>query len=89
MHAQTFILQGKVMDADMNALELATVSCLQQGKVTMSNLKGEFSMELRSADSVVVKFSMVGYKSKTRVLRHPRGKQTLQVQLYEEDYALG
>ena len=89
MHAQTFILQGKVMDADMNALELATVSCLQQGKVTMSNLKGEFSMELRSADSVVVKFSMVGYKSKTRVLRHPRGKQTLQVQLFEEDYALG
>ena len=38
-----------------------------------------------SADSVVVKFSMIGYKTKTRVLRRPRGKQTLQIVLHTED----
>ena len=32
---------------------------------------------------------MIGYKTKTRVLRNPRGKQTLQVVLFEEDYQLG
>ena len=42
-------------------------------------------MTLQSADSVVVRFSMVGYKTKTRVLRNPRGKQTLQVVLYSNN----
>ena len=45
-------------------------------------------MQLQSEDSVVVVFSMIGYKSKSRVLRNPRGKQTLQVVLNEEDYTL-
>ncbi|MGI6223992.1 MAG: TonB-dependent receptor [Prevotella sp.] len=87
-HAQTFTLQGRVTDQDMNPVELATVSVLAQGKATFTSLKGEFSMQLQSADSVVVKFSMIGYKTKTRVLRHPRGKQTLQIQLYEDDRTL-
>lgn len=79
--AQTFMLKGKVSAADGNVLELATVSCLQQGKVTMTNLKGEFSMTLQSADSVVVSFSMVGFKARSRTLRRPRGTQTLMVTL--------
>jgi hypothetical protein len=83
--AQSFTLQGRVCDKDMNPVELASVSVLKQGKFTMTNLKGEFSMQLHSADSVVVKFSMVGYKSKTRVLRNPRGKQTLQILLYDDN----
>ena len=84
-HSQSFVLQGRVTDEQMNPIELASVSCLQQGKVTMTSLKGEFSMTLQSADSVVVRFSMVGYKTKTRVLRNPRGKQTLQVVLYSNN----
>lgn len=87
--AQTFTLQGKVTDDKMNPVELATVSVLQQGKVTMTNLKGEFSMRLQSSDSVVVNFSMLGYKSKKRVLRRPRGKQTLLIQLYEDNELAG
>ena len=83
--SQSFVLQGRVTDEQMNPIELASVSCLQQGKVTMTSLKGEFSMTLQSADSVVVRFSMVGYKTKTRVLRNPRGKQTLQVVLYSNN----
>lgn len=57
-------LQGKVTDSNMSPVELATVSVIEQGKMTMTNLKGEFSIQLRSADSVVVRFSMVGYKTK-------------------------
>jgi hypothetical protein len=69
----------------MSPIELATVSVLQQGKVTMTNLKGEFSIQLHSADSVVVSFSMVGYKTKKRILRNPRGKQNLQIILYSDN----
>lgn len=80
--AQDFTLQGKVIDDENNPVELVTVSVASQGKVAFTSLKGEFSLNLHSSDSVTVKFSMVGYKTKTRVLRKPRGKQTLQVVLY-------
>lgn len=83
--AQSFVLQGRVTDEQMNPIELASVACPQQGKITMTSLKGEFSMTLHSADSVVIRFSMVGYKTKTRVLRNPRGKQTLQIVLYSNN----
>ena len=81
MMAQSFTLKGKVTDEDGNGLELATVSCLEQAAVTMTNLKGEFQIRLQSADSVVVKFSMIGYKPRTRVLRNPKMTQTRIVQL--------
>lgn len=87
--AQTFTLQGRVTDSEMNPVELATVAVVQQGKMTMTNLKGEFSMKLQSSDSVVVRFSMVGYKTKTRVLRRPKGKQALLIQLYDDNQLAG
>ena len=40
VNAQSFTLQGKVTDEDMNPVELATVAVLSQGKVTFTNLKG-------------------------------------------------
>lgn len=86
--AQTFTLQGRVTDENNEPIEFASVSCLKQGKMTMTSLKGEYSMQLHSADSVVIKFSMIGYKAKTRVLRRPRGKQTLQIVLHSDDNQL-
>ncbi|MBP5278756.1 MAG: carboxypeptidase-like regulatory domain-containing protein, partial [Prevotella sp.] len=83
--AQTFTLQGKVTDDQNNPVELATVAVVQQGRMTMTNLKGEFTLQLLSADSVVVRFSMVGYKTKTRVLRNPKGRQTLLIQLLDDN----
>ena len=89
MMAQEFTLQGRVTDDDNNPVELATVSVVSQEKVAFTSLKGEFSMHLHSADSVAVKFSMIGYKTKVRVLRKPRGKQTLQVVLHTDATMLG
>ena len=80
--ADGFTLKGKVIDEESNALELVTVSCLAQGKVTMTNLKGEFSLDLQSADSVEVRFSMVGYGVRKRVFRRPKGKMTVQIVMY-------
>ena len=83
--AQSFTLKGKVTDDEGNALELATVSCLEQAAVTMTNLKGEFQLQLNTRDSVVIKFSMVGYAPRTRTLRNPRGTQTLQIQMHPNE----
>lgn len=87
--AQTFTLHGRVTDENNDPIEFASVSCLKQGKMTMTSLKGEYSMQLHLADSVVIKFSMIGYKAKTRVLRRPRGKQTLQIVLHSDENQLG
>ena len=77
LHADDFTLRGKVVDNEEKALELVTVSCLKQGKVTMTNLKGEFTLNLQSEDSVEVRFSMVGYASRKRVFRKPKGRMTI------------
>lgn len=87
--AQTFTLHGRVTDENNEPIEFASVSCLKQGKMTMTSIKGEYSMQLHSADSVVIKFSMIGYKAKTRILRRPRGKQTLQIVLHSDENQLG
>ncbi|WP_028896139.1 TonB-dependent receptor [Prevotella sp. HUN102] len=82
---QSFTLQGKVSDKDGNPIELASIMVVSQGQLAMSNLKGEFSLQLQSEDSVKVRFSMLGYKSKTRILVRPQGKQTLLVQLADDN----
>lgn len=87
--AQTFTLKGRVIDENNNPIEFASVSCLSQGVATVTSLKGEYKMLLRSADSVVVKFSMLGYRTKTRILQHPKGPQTLQVVLLSDSRTLG
>ena len=85
---QTFTLKGLVTDDEGKALELATVSCVEQGKITMTNLKGEYQMQLHTADSVVVRFSMVGYTPRSRTLHKPQGTQTLRI-VMRTDQELG
>ena len=80
--ADGFTLKGKVIDEEGQALELVTVSCLTQGKVTMTDLKGQFSIDLQSADSVEVRFSMVGYGVRKRVFHRPKGKMTVQIVMH-------
>lgn len=86
--AQSFTLTGKVIDENNDPVEFASVSCAKQGKMTMTALNGTYSLQLQSADSVEIRFSMIGYKTKVRVLRRPRGKQTMQVVMHSSDNAL-
>lgn len=87
--AQTFTLRGRVTDGEGNPVEFASVTCPSQGRATVTSLQGQYALRLLSADSVVVKFSMLGYRTKTRVLRRPKGTQTLQVTLSEQANTLG
>ena len=86
--AQSFLLHGRVLDAGNNPIEFASVSVMSQGKFTLTSSKGEFSISLFSTDSINVKFSMIGYKTKTKTLIKPKGKQTLLVTMYPSDNTL-
>ena len=83
--AESFTLKGKILDEEGNPLEMATIACLEQGKVAMASLKGEFNIQLQSADSVVVKFSMIGFKTRSRTFRKPKGTLTVLMTLYPQD----
>ncbi|MBP5424961.1 MAG: TonB-dependent receptor [Prevotella sp.] len=83
--ADDFTLKGKVVDEEGNAMELASVTCLEQAKLTMTNLKGEFNITLHSADSVTVRFSMVGYKPRVRTFKNPKGTLTVQIVMSQID----
>ena len=85
LFADDFTLKGKVVDEDGNAVELASVTCLEQGKMTMTNLKGEFSITLQSADSVNVRFSMIGYRPRVRTFVKPRGNLTVQITMHPQE----
>ena len=74
--AQSCTLQGRVTDEQMAPMEFATVACVSQGKIAMTNLKGEFSLQLLSADSVVIRFS------RHRYLRFRRVGHGIYVPLY-------
>ncbi len=83
--ADSFTLKGKVSDEDGNALELASVMCSEQGKLTMTNLKGEFNISLQSTDTVKVRFSMIGYLPRVRTFIRPRGNLTVQIVMHPQE----
>ena len=85
--AESFTLRGTVIDDKQAPIELASVYVESQKAGTMTNLKGHFSITLKSTDSVVVRFSMIGYQTRKRVLKNPKGIITLQIML--PDYELG
>lgn len=82
-------ITGVVTDDGGAPVEFATVHVERQVAGTMTNLNGEYSLQAKSTDSVVVVFSMLGYNTRKRVLKNPQGKVTLNVMLPHTGYELG
>ena len=84
----TAIISGTITDDEHQPLEIATIKVEGQMAGTVSDLEGKYSVTVQSTDSVVLTFSMIGYQTRKRTLRNPRGKVTLNVILPASDYAL-
>lgn len=80
-----FTISGRVTDDNGDALEMATITLLPQLKVAFTNLKGEYTISGISSDSVVVQITMVGFKTKKRVFRNPKGRLALSVQMVSDN----
>lgn len=72
---------GMVKDDTGQPIELATVRVTGQNALTMTNLRGEYSLWCQSTDSVRVVFSMIGYETRRRLLRSPADSVRLDVVL--------
>ena len=82
---QTFTLKGLVTDDEGQPVEFATVACVEQGKVAFTSIKGEYRLTLATSDSVTIRYSMIGYKTRTKTLYKPQGPQTLRIVLRAQD----
>lgn len=77
---------GQVKDDTGAPIELATVRVSSQNVMTLTNLRGEYSLWVETADSVRVIYSMIGYETRRRLLRQPVDSVRLDVvlPLYEK-----
>lgn len=86
---ETAKISGTVTDEKGDPIEIANVAVQGQLIGTVSDLKGHYSITVTSKDSVVLVYSMLGYQTRKRTLRNPKGNITLDVMLPNADYQLG
>ena len=84
--AQRLKIFGSVRDSHGTPIELASVRVAGTTALTVSNLKGEYTLHTFSSDSVVVVCAMVGYETRKRTLRSP--KDSVRIDFVLPDYAV-
>mgnify|MGYP003291706934 CR=1 FL=1 len=75
------VLKGRITDETGSPVEIANIWVARQMRGTTSNLKGEYTLHVASADTVEITFSMIGYQTRRRILYRPTGVITLDVML--------
>ena len=82
-------INGRVIDADNQPIELALVRIAGTTTGTTTNLEGKYELKVSTADSLVVVFSCLGYKTEEHLLKNPKGEMKINVQLQKKSIDLG
>lgn len=72
---------GTIRSTNGGFIEMAAVRVKEQSVMTLTNLKGEYSLWCNSADTLTLTYSLIGYESRRRVLRNPGDSVRLDVTL--------
>ncbi len=82
-------ITGIVTDENHDPIELATVRIEKPVFIgTTTDLRGHYSISVDTQDSVTVIFSMIGYRTKKKTLRRPKGIIALNVIMLPSDVEL-
>ena len=81
-------INGRVIDADNQPIELALVRIAGTTTGNTTNLEGKYELKVSTADSVVVVFSCLGYKTEEHLLKNPKGEMKIDVQLQKKSIDL-
>lgn len=84
----TVRIKGTVSDADGSPIAMAAVKAEGQAAGALTDLKGRYSFTFQSGDSVVLTYSMIGYRTLRRTLISPHDSLTLKVTLHPSDSVL-
>ncbi|MBO4549407.1 MAG: carboxypeptidase-like regulatory domain-containing protein, partial [Bacteroidaceae bacterium] len=76
-------LKGRVVDESQDPVSLCQVRIEGQPFGTTASLDGQYNFSFHTADSVVVVYSMIGYETRKRVLKKPKGNLTLNIVMRE------
>ena len=87
--ADTVHLRGRVTDEEGKGLPFASVKVEGRAVGTMTTLQGEYSLNFLSDDSVVVKYSMMGFETKEKVMMRHKGRLVWNVQLRQGGTQMG
>ncbi len=68
LRAQSVRLEGRVVDDNGEPLEMAHVRLSRGGIGTLTNFKGEYSLDVPESDSLTVIFTSIGYKRVEKTL---------------------
>ena len=94
LHAQesvesgTVLIKGTVTDETGSPVEIANIWVARQMKGTTTDLKGEYTLRLASADTIEIAYSMIGYQTRKRILYKPTGVITMNIMLPHTNTAL-
>ena len=85
------VIDGYVLDRDRKPIEFASVRVVGTDQGTYSDLKGFYTLSLKTtADSVVLEFSSIGYQTKSQTVRFSSPKPVrLNVELGESSTEIG
>ncbi len=75
-------LRGRVADEQGEPVSFCMVRVEGQAIGTAADINGKYNLSFNSADSVMLTYSMIGYRTRRRVLKKPKGKLTLNVVMY-------
>lgn len=76
-------LKGRVIDEKSEPVSLCLIKIEGQAIGTTADLDGKYSLSFNSADSVIITYKMLGYRTRRRVLYKPQGVLTLNVIMYD------
>ncbi len=86
LHAQKKVkLSGRVIDANNEGIELASIRIEGTTQGTMTDLKGNYEIYVAPADTVVVIYSCLGYRTERKTLLSPKQDMMMNVRLYTID----
>ena len=75
-------LKGRVVDENNSPVSMCLIKVEGQLAGTTADLDGKYSFQFTTADSVVITYKMIGYRTRRRVLQKPQGSLTLNIVMH-------
>ncbi len=82
-------LKGRVIDDKQEPVSMCIIKVEGQAAGTMADMEGQYKLSFHTGDSVVITYSMVGFVTRRRVLKKPKGNLTLNITMHEDGKLLG
>jgi len=76
-------LKGKVVDDSQDGIPMVVVRA-EGRNMTTTALDGTYKLDFAGGDSVVITYTLIGFQSRRRVLKNPKGNLTLNIVMQDD-----